>query len=63
MIMDISIEDQYLIGETFLIFENLIVVDGGSIFYEVFEPDKGLFVRSDDIKLFDPDPDLFFCNG
>ncbi len=53
---------QYLVGDTFYIFEDPIVVDGGATVYEVFGPrGKGLFVKSEHIKLFDANPDLFLC--
>lgn len=53
---------QYEIGVTFFVYEDGIVVDGGSTFYEVFGPlGKGLYVREVHIKLFDADPDLYFC--
>ncbi len=66
-IMDIFEDDdgnriQYSIGVTFFVYEEPILADGGALYYEVFGPlGKGKFVQEAHIKLFDADPELFYC--
>ena len=67
MVLNIYVDEngnkvQYLVGDTFFIFEDPIVVDGGGTVYEVFGPrGEGLFVKSGHIKLFDATPNLYLC--
>ncbi len=53
---------QYSIGVTFFVYEEPILADGGALYYEVFGPlGMGKFVQEAHIKLFDADPELFYC--
>lgn len=55
---------QYPVGVTFFVYEAPVLADGGTLFYEVFGPlGMGLFASENHIKLFDADPDLFYCTG
>ncbi len=55
---------QYPVGTTFFVFEDPILADGGSLFYEVFGPlGQGLFAKDIHIKLFDAEPPLLLCSS